>query len=103
VKLEEWREFFVMAASGEPVEKWRLVEQFPPERYVRYERSWTSPFSNSPSSDTPVIPLGGRLSFADNFERKTRELWVKSTVVDGALRVTGGRSRVVRAVRKLLP
>jgi hypothetical protein len=55
----------------EPVEKWRLVKQFLPGWYIRYECSWTSPFSNSPSSDIPVIPLGGCLLFADNSEGET--------------------------------
>ena len=63
---EMWREFHVLSAGGQAIEKWREIVKLrkwnsPWSR--QYELLWRSPFSNSSALDLPALPMGGSTRF----------------------------------------
>jgi len=65
---EHWNEFYVVNASGLPVEKWRVRMSDENGRWGEeiLTLQWRSPISDSESKDRPDIPFKGTIRYTSS-------------------------------------
>ena len=98
---EVWREFFVLSAGGQAIEKRREIMKLrrwnSPWR-SKYELLWRSPFSNSSTLDAPILLMGGDLRFQDADSGYAKMVVLVRTSWDGGWVFPEGFERVKGAI-----